>query len=268
MSTRRAPAIGLSFAPGSHAYRLDGKPVPSVTTILGVLNKPALPNWAAKSVAEYVADHQDAVEHLYEMGRGSMVDALKGVPWKKRDDAATRGTDFHKLAERIAQGEEVDVPEALVPLVEHALDFMETWRIEPVLTEAACASREHWWAGTLDLVADSRHGPRAVYDWKSGRAIYSSAAYQLNAYAKAETYGLGGDEHPMADLGIEAAYGVHIREDGWDVLPLKFGPDVYAEFLNIRAVYDANKRAEGDWRQKGTGYVGLPITLDQEEVAS
>lgn len=257
MSVARTPRRGLTFAPSNHTYRLDGKPVPGVTTIIGVLDKPAIPRWAAKSVAEYVANNRAAVEHLYDLGPGPMVSALQGIPWQRRDDAGARGTAFHGYAERIMRGEEVDVPEPIVPLVEHALDFMETYGIRPVLTEAACGSREHWYAGTLDLVADQARGPRAIWDWKSGKAIYSGAVWQLNAYGHAEFYGLGGDEHPMADLGIEAAYGVNIRADGWDVHPLRYGPEVFAEFTAIRRVFDANRRANGDWRTPGSGYVGV-----------
>lgn len=258
---------GLKFYASSHRYYLDGKPVPGVTTILNVLNKPALPKWAAGEVAEYVADHRDAVEHLYGMGRGPMVAALKATPWEKRDRAADRGTAFHEYAERILNGEQVDVPDEQVPLVESALAFMQAWQIRPVLTEAAVGSREHWYAGTLDLVADHNRGPRAIFDWKSGKRIYASAAFQLNAYGHAEFHGTGGVEHPMADLGIEAAYGVHIRADGYDVLPLRFGPDIYDEFLTIRRAFDINKRAEGNWKVPGSGYVGTAIQDDEEGAA-
>ena len=61
---------GLKFYEASHRYKLDGQWVPGVTTILGVLDKPAIPKWAASQVAEYVADNPDAVEHLRDMGRG------------------------------------------------------------------------------------------------------------------------------------------------------------------------------------------------------
>ena len=111
-------------------------------------------------------------------------------------------------------------------------------------------------------MADHSHGPRAIFDWKSGKRIYASAAYQLNAYGHAEFYGEDGDEHPMSDLGIDAAWGVHVRDDGYDVYPLRYGPDIYAEFLAIRAVYDIHKRAEGNWRIPGTGYVGAPYAKD------
>ena len=67
----------------------------------------------------------------------------------------------------------------------------------------------------------------------------------------------------MADLGIEAAFGVHIRDDGYSVVPLEFGPHVYDEFLTIRRAYDINKRATGDWKIPGTGYVGAPYAEEE-----
>lgn len=256
---RREPKRGLVFYPSSHRYKLDGEWVPGVTTILGVLNKPALPKWAAGSVAEYVADNREAIEHLYAAGRGPMVAALKETPWQKRDDAASRGTTFHEFAERILRGEEVDVPDEQVGLVESALAFMEDYEIEPLAIEAACASREHRYAGTVDLFADSKIG-RAVWDWKSGKRIYPEYAFQLNAYAFAEFHGLDGDEQSIPE-GIEAAYGVHIRADGYDVYPLAFGPDVYEEFLTIRRAFDIKKRSDGDWKIPGSGYVGIAHQL-------
>lgn len=262
-------ARGLKFVPSTHRYYLDGKSVPGVTTLLGVLNKPALVKWSAKAVAQYVADNPDGVATLREMGVGPMVAALKEVPWQQTKDAADRGTAFHDYAEQIViHGTEVEVPESKVPLVESALDFMEKWDIRPVLVEAAVASREHWYAGKLDLIADHNHGPRAIFDWKSGKAIYPEAAFQLNAYAFAEFTGLNGDERPMADLGIEAAYGVHIRADGWDVYPLRFGPEIHQEFLTIRRAYDIKRRADGDWKRPGSGYVGLAIQDNNEQDAA
>jgi len=259
-----APTPGLVFYPKTHRYRLDGEWVPGVTTIIGVLDKPALPKWSAGQVAEFVADNADAIEALRTMGRQPMVNALRAMPWQKRDDAAARGTTFHDFAERIIRGEKVEVPPEQVGMVASALAFMDEWLIEPVLVEQAVASREHKWAGTLDLVAESKKG-LGIFDWKSGKRIYASAAFQTNAYANGSRFYDDGTEHPLTDLGIEAAYGVHIRDDGYDVLPLRYGPDIYAEFLVIRAAFDIHKRAEGDWRIPGTGYVGAPIV--EEEVA-
>lgn len=263
----RQPQRGLKFYPGAHRYRLDGEFVPGVTTILGVLNKPALVKWAATSVAEYVADNREAIEHLYAAGRGPMIGALKETPWQRSRDAADRGTSLHDIAEQIVRGEEADVPEELVPVVEHALQFMDDWRIEPVLIETAVASREHRYAGKLDLVArytDPRDLSTGVgiFDWKSGKRIYPEACFQMNAYGHAEFYGENGDEHSVAELGIGAAFGVHIRADGYDVNPLPYSAAIFDEFLTIRRAYDIQKRAEGNWREPGSGYVGLPVRTE------
>ena len=255
-----APKPGLVFYPSSHRYKLDGEWVPGVTTIIGVLDKSGpLSKWAAESVASFVADDREAIEALRTMGREPMVAALKAMPWQKRDEAAARGTTFHALAEQILLGHVVQVPPEQVGLVESALAFMDAYKIDPTLVEVAVGSREHKYAGTADLIANG-----AIWDWKSGKRIYPSVPFQLSAYAGAEfVVGADGYERPMPP--IEASYGVHIREDGYSVHPLRFGPDVYAEFLVIRAALDIHKRAEGDWRIPGSGYVGAPYV--REDVA-
>lgn len=271
MSTRPARP-GLRFAPGNHTYRLDGQRVPGVTTILGILDKPAIPKWAARVVAEYVADNTDALEHLRAMGRGPMVDALRSLPWQRRDEAADRGTTIHDFAERIVNGEDVEIDDndPLLPVVENAIAFMEDWQIEPVLVEQSVASREHQWAGRLDLGAryvrpDTGHRGLGIFDWKSGKALYPEYAWQLNAYAHAEFYGEDGDEHPMPEF--DAAFGVQIRADGYDVAPFAFGPHIYDEFLLIRRTYDVVKAGRGDWKRPGSGHVGLTIQTEPRSAA-
>ena len=52
--------MSLKFSTGNHSYHLDKKACPGVTSLLGKgLPKPAIPYWAAKCVAEYVADYPD-----------------------------------------------------------------------------------------------------------------------------------------------------------------------------------------------------------------
>ena len=257
-----SPKPGLRFSPASHRYWLDGKPVPGVTTLLGVLDKPALKKWAASQVAEWVADNPADVDALRRMGRQSMVNALKEIPWTARDKAADRGNVLHDYAEQILRGEEVDVDDEHVPVMEHAIAFLEDWRIEPLLIEAAVGSRAHRYAGTLDLIAryrrpDTGEEGVGIFDWKSGKALYPEYAWQLAAYAGAEFHGLDGDEHPLPECG--ASFGVQIRPDGYDVAPFAYGPDVFAEFLTIRATHEIAKRGRGDWKRPGSGHVGMLI---------
>lgn len=253
---------GLVFYPKSHRYRLDGEWVPGVTTLLGkAIPKPALPKWSAKSVAEYVAQNREHIEQLYAMGEQSMVGALKEVPWTERDRAGVRGTDVHDLAERYVKGEEIDVPDHLVGHVESCAAFIEDWNIQPVLVEAVVGSREHQYAGKLDLIADSDRAPRAIFDWKTAKSgIYFETAFQCAAYAYAEFHGENGDESPMADVGVESAFGVHIRADGYDVIPLEFGPIVFAEFIHLIGSAAVIARAAGDWKRPGSGYTGISLS--------
>lgn len=266
------PKPGLTFTPGNHQYRLDGKHVPGVTTIIGVLDKPAISKWAAKSVAEYVAANPDQIDALRGMGERGMVAALKEVPWQQRDEAGNRGTEVHGYAERMIRDEVLEVgdgpgqvPDLLVGHVEACANFLDKWEIRPVEVERSVASREHFYAGRFDVVADSPRTRRAIWDYKTARSgIYYETAYQLTAYAMAEFFvDDDGVEQPMAALGIEEAYGVWIRADGYEVVPVAFGPDVFKEFLAIRQVFAAVKKAAGDWKRPGTGYVGLAIQ-DQE----
>lgn len=272
MSATTTVRRGLRFAPGNHTYRLDGQLVPGVTTILGVLDKPAIPKWAAAQVAEYVADHPDAVETLRTLGRDGMVAALKNIPWQKRDDAAARGTTLHDHAERLVRGEDVELDDddPLLPVVEQALAFMAEWQIEPVLIEQSVASREHQWGGRLDLIAkytrpDTGHQGVAIFDWKSGKALYPEYAWQLAAYAHAEFYGENGDEHPMP--ACDASFGVQIRADGYDVAPFASGPEIYDEFLLIRRTFAVVKAGRGDWKRPGSGHVGLHIQPNTRSAA-
>ncbi len=259
MSRAKAPTKGLKFYPSNHRYRLDGQWVQGVTTLI----KQGLPNdglkfWAARYVAEYVADNKDQVGRLYGMGRAPMVAALKETPFQYRDEAAVKGTDVHRLAERIVGGEEVDVPEHLVPYVESCIAFLEDHDIQPTLVEAVVGSREHWYAGKLDLIAND-----AIWDYKTGSSgIWPETAFQLSGYAFAEFHGEHGDEHPMP--AVNAAYGVHLRPDGYDLYPLEFGRHVFEEFLDIAKVARIAKRAKGD--RNTPGYV-KPALQPYEESA-
>lgn len=228
-----------------HGYKLDGKKVIGVTTLLsGGLPKPALPYWSAKSVAEYVADaDQSTLDSLRTLGRDGMVAALKGVPWGKRDAAAVRGTEVHAIADRLSHGDEVEVPDHLAGHVDACVAFLNDWRPAPVVTEVSIGSRAHQYAGTLDLVADLPDGRRALFDYKtSASGIWPETALQLAAYRYAEFYVDRDGEHLVADLNITCSYAVWLRADGYDVIPVDTSPPVFEMF---RAIAYVARRVEG-----------------------
>lgn len=227
----------LRFSPRGHAYTLDGKRCPGVTTLLGKgLPKPAIPYWAARSVAEYVVDNPEKLPDLLAMGRGPAVAALKEVPWQRRDTAAVRGTDVHALAERVAHGVEVEVPEHLAGHVEGYAHWLEAFDVQPVVTETPVASRKWFYAGTFDAIVRFGRGPwagrTALIDLKTSSGVYGETALQVAAYASADFMAPNpDDEQPIPDL--DATGVVHITEHGATFYPLADGTNEIADAFKV-----------------------------------
>lgn len=248
----------LVFYPASHRYKLDGQWVSGVTTLIkGGLPRDSLMYWSARTVAEYVADHPEDVDALRRMGRGPMVQALREVPWEKRDTAAARGTEVHALAERLVADEQIPIPEHLDGYVRSCVDFLDEWQPKTLLAERAVGHRAHWWAGTFDYICELPDGRIVLADWKTtASGIWPETAYQLAAYRHAEFYVTqDGDELPLPP--ITDTWGVHLRRDGYDVVPVKADEATYKEFRHIAFVAAAAKRAKGD--KHTPGYVGQPL---------
>jgi hypothetical protein len=243
-----------------HYYLIDGKKADGVTTLISDgLPKPALTRWAAKSVAEYVADNVDRMRDCYDwMDREQIIQMLKQVPWSERDTAAVRGTDVHELAEKLTHGEEVDVPDHLTGYVNACVKFLDEWQVRPVLTETVVASRQWGLCGTIDGVYDLADGRRVLSDFKTtASGIWPETALQLAAYANCEVYlDSEGKEQPIASLGIDGAVAVWIRSDGYDVIPVDISEPVWKTFLYVASV--------ARWAKKqAKGCIGDPLTLPE-----
>lgn len=234
--------MSLTFNAETHRYRLDGKQVPSVTGLLSRgLPKEALVRWAARSVAEYVADNPDAVDALRFMGRDSMVAALKAVPDDTSKRAAIRGTDVHAIAEQIIHGHEVDVPVHLIDHVAGYVRFLDGFGVVPILTEKSVAHRGLHYAGRFDLIAQIGMDIWFL-DNKTSRSVYPETALQLSAYAGAEFYVT--DDEPDTEHPLPAVdrYGVlHVTEDGTTLVEMA---PAWDEWCAVLAVAKARKAIE------------------------
>lgn len=210
----------------THWYMLDGVKADGVTTVLSkTLPKPALTEWAARSVAEFVADNQIEVSALYGENRDQMVNILKGTPYRERDAAANRGTEVHAIAEKLVKGEQVEVPGEIAGYVDAYVRFLDQWSPKPVLVEAPIGNRKWNLAGTLDLVAELPGGEMALMDVKTSKGVYPEVALQLAAYANAEFYMEDGQEWPMKHLGITTGYVIHVRDGSYQVIPVDISED-------------------------------------------
>lgn len=253
-----APAKGLRFFEKTHKYTLDGRPIPGVTTLIGGgVPKPALPYWAAKTVAEWVVDNPDELAALVAAGdRYAAIKTLKGIPWERRDAAAVKGSEIHALAELIIHGHEAEVPDALLGYVDGYVKFLEEFDVQPILTEIPVANRRWYYAGKPDAIVTMGRGPWAdeiaLLDWKSSSAVYGETSLQCAAYARAEFAQVGDDEIPLPEITRIGV--VHLTESGSYLYDLGDIEKAFAEFKS--AAYIA-KTAD---RRKTL--IGEPMTVE------
>lgn len=213
----------LTFTPGNHAYWLADPAgrksrITSVTSLLGLLDKPALKRWAANTAADYAIDHWD---DLANMAPSQRRDAIAGAPWQSRDKSAATGTAIHSMAEDLVAGRPVEVPDDLAGHVNGLARWIDASGFQPHATECMVWSDEDpdlglcAYAGTFDaLGVHPRHGTLLV-DWKTSRGVWPEMAVQVAAYAAAEWLVDDGTDVAMPRPDTLAV--AHIRPDGTDL---------------------------------------------------
>jgi len=240
-----------------HSYLLDGDKVDGVTTLINKgFPKSGLINWAAGTVAAKAVDEWDELALLPVSERLKTLEKAHNVV---RDSAGLRGTRVHTLAHKLVHGEKVDVPVELAGHVAACVRFLDEWDAEPLLTERPVFSRAHSYAGSPDLVAQLRDGRTWLLDWKTNsKGPRGDMAFQLAAYRHAEfCLDDDGDEVDMPETDEGGV--VWLRADGYDLVPVDSGPEVFREFLYIAEV----ARAAGRCRD----YLGEPL-LPEIEMSS
>lgn len=226
----------LVYQDRGHRYALDGEAIPSVTTLTGILDKPALPKWAARGAATWAANNPD---QLAALGFGAFVAQAAAAPWAARDKAAERGTRIHAAAESlITTGTVQPEDEDDLPMIERAADFLDRWDASPVITEAKIYRDDPWhalrYAGRLDSVADLRDGSRWLLDYKTG-GVYREVVLQLAGYRAASHYVDGETDLPMPE--VDRCGVVQIHADGWHLIPIDVDSAAERAFMALLAVY-------------------------------
>lgn len=167
--------------PKSGYHDKDGKPIPGVTTVNGLLAKPALVGWAGKL----------CTEEAWKIGR-----ELKPMPrWTEilygtRDAAAEAGTLVHECFETHLRKQprpelpDNDVGRAALQGFQNAVHWYEgsSLNIEPF--EKPLVSETYKFGGTPDALAvHQSHDEWFLADWKTG-GLYADHAIQMGAYAQ------------------------------------------------------------------------------------
>lgn len=241
---------------GGHSYFLDGDDTLGVTRAIGEgFPKPALIGWAANTTRDYAVDHWD---ELAALGPAEKIKRLSRARYEDRDEAGKRGTEIHKIAARLAAGEEVQIPEPLVGHVDADLKFLEEWEVDELVVEGIVLNRRFSYMGTLDIIARLRGGETWLLDRKTARSgVFDDNALQLAGYRYAEAYiDEAGVERPMP--AVDRCGVVWIRADGYDLVPVEAGPEEFRIFLYALGI--------ARWRETNT-VVGDALSTPKGVVA-
>jgi hypothetical protein len=188
-------------------YHIDGRQLPSVTTILSCLSKPALVNWAGKLTRERMCDE---AADFYALGAQLSRDGFRSELWKRVEkrvfqneaarEAADLGTLAHARCEWVIQKrlgrpvgpDPVTSDTTLTPADrERALwaslsfeDWMAKNDVQPMQTEIVVHHPDHHYAGTADLVARV-NGVISLVDLKTSSGLWPEMYLQVAAYRAA-----------------------------------------------------------------------------------
>jgi hypothetical protein len=233
-------------------YPINGRLLPSVTTILDILAKPGLGPWYAKEERRYfetamldVLSKPGARDPEYVLA--AVAEAVSGFKAADREKqrAATIGTAVHAgiewhLRTRLGEdaGPEPRLPDPAAWAVESWKDWARAVVLEPLAIERPVYCEDCGYAGTIDLYARV-NGIPTVLDWKSGKAIYPEAFLQNVAY-----------RHAAARLGMPSEQGLIVRlpkqpeDPAWEAMPV---PDTITldDFLAALRLWRWQRRMEG-----------------------
>lgn len=181
-STRIIGGAKLAFDDAKHAYTYDGNTVPGVTTILRVIDKPALVPWAVGLAANYwfdaIRDGRTDLEAIHKESKNAHRSFTR--------DAANIGSNVHDYAECYFKGR--PLPEIKTKQAQNGVDAFHKWvdanKIEILAVERRIYSKTYNYAGTTDFVARI-NGELGIGDYKTSSGIYPEMRFQTAAYQHA-----------------------------------------------------------------------------------
>lgn len=184
----------LEFDERKHAYvwKEKGLPVAGVTSILKILDKPALVQWAANMAVAHIQQGYLALQEAGEMLEGSAFAALcqdaKTAHRRFSRDAANIGSMVHAFAESVLVDGRATMPtdEKAAAGANAFLTWFRSHKIEPIHVERMVLSRDWYYAGTVDFFGRI-DGELCVLDFKTSSGLYLEMLLQLAAYAVALT---------------------------------------------------------------------------------
>lgn len=194
-----------NFDEKTHTYLIDGKRATGVTTIIGVLAKPALIGWAARMACEYVLENtrhslKDGEYIIKSAQLLTVLEEAKSAHTKKKEAAGEHGTDTHALVEEWINVLLMDYKG--IPQNDYAMDSddpilkFKAWAVENVdhflFSERRMFNKELFIAGTADFAYIGKDGKKYMADLKTSSGVYGIdywlqvAAYRMLAEAEGD----------------------------------------------------------------------------------
>jgi len=232
------------YKPYGRAYEdSEGHIYPGVTSILNVMDK-NLGWWQMNEMGKAVIEKvTDALQGKRLVNLEEIVKEAKKAADEYRDKKGAQGTYIHKIIEKRLNNEDITVQRKKDVKLSAIMFQIEKWigdnELEPVLVEAYLLSRDHDYAGAVDLVArqnSKKYGPQLVLvDMKTGRSIQQEHTWQMAAYATAY--------EEMYCEPIDMAFILHIDYDNQIIKEEKHlhKVDIPKEFSHFLSVYGAFK---------------------------
>lgn len=199
-----------------------GTPLPRVTDIISILDKPQLRYWYGQEV--YRAMCMDPML--------SEKEAL-AAPYKTSKKAADKGTDIHKM---VAAEEYIidELPENLKGYIQSYEKWRDAFQGKVIANEIAVYSS--FYAGRIDRIIEDQSGKLWLIDFKTGKDLYPETALQLSAYKHAEFYEpFSGDSGKRFEWGDASLAAVNLKPDG--TFAVKEYPDTYKVFVSAYNVW-------------------------------
>lgn len=225
----------------------SGARVPGVTSILNNVPKPHLKVWAQRLVAEAAVENWPEVGNLAEANPEAAVAWLKKAPDRVTAHAAKVGHIAHSYFEELALGNTIGrVDPELQPFVDHFKDYLDVMQPEFLLLEEGVWSEKYNYAGTFDAVVRYNQPnilmgdvPLVGVSWQDNKTtrsgLYPEVGLQLAAYRFAE-YLVRPDGTFVDNRPGDFATALHVRPEGWELVPVSAGQAELDVFYHLRAV--------------------------------
>jgi hypothetical protein len=178
-----------------HAYYLkeDGKMkrLAGVTTYIGILDKPALINWAVNVTVDFLRIHLDYLK-TGQLSSEEILRMAKDESNRIKNEAGDLGSAIHKWIEEYISGNNPPMPQddRVITGVNAFLDWLDEVKAKFIWSEKVLYSKKHKFVGTGDFGVKIGAGPlkglTLLGDIKTGNSIYEEVKMQTAAYKSAD----------------------------------------------------------------------------------